>query len=97
MTIPLSIERPAGRLGKAPGTVPVYRPLPTPDAANEPAARRVEATGPIDVPLPGSALRTVHYAIDADGIVARGIAAAVASLGAVALLESVARLAALYA
>jgi hypothetical protein len=96
MTIPLSIERPAGRLGKAPGSAPVYRPLPTPDAANDPAARRFVAA-PLDVPLPGGALRTVRYAIDADGIVARGIAAAVASICAVALLESVARLAALYA
>jgi len=39
----------------------------------------------------------VRYAIDADDRVARVIAAAVAAVGAVTLLESVARLAALYA
>jgi len=93
MTIQLSIERPAGHLGNPPATVPAWRPLPAPPAAND-AAVAAMAT---DVRLPRVALHDVRYAFDADDRVARVIAAAVAAVGAVTLLESVARLAALYA
>ena len=93
MTMQLSIERPADRLGKPPTTAPAWRPLPAPPAAND-AAVAATAT---DVRLPGVALHGLHYVVGADDRVARVIAAAVAAVGAVALLESVARLAALYA
>ena len=94
MTMQLSIERPAGHLGNPPATVPAWRPLPAPPAANDAAAVAAVAT---NVRLPRVVLHDVRYAIDADDRVARVIAAAVAAVGAVTLLESVARLAALYA
>ena len=70
MTIQLSIERPAGHLGNPPATVPAWRPLPAPPAAND-AAVAAMAT---DVRLPRVALHDVRYAIDADDRVALVIA-----------------------
>ena len=96
MTIQLSIERPVVRVGNPPGATPGYRVLPAPSAANDAAAAHGIAM-PADVPLPTQPLRSVRYAVDADEVVARVIAAAVAAVGAVALLETVARFAALYA
>ena len=93
MTIPLMIEPPASSLGKPPVTVPGYRPLPAPSSANDAAAGAAAA----DVPLHWVARDRLRYAVDANDRVARVMAAAVAAVGAVALLEAVARLAALYA
>lgn len=93
MTIQLMIEPPASSVGKPPLTVSGYRPLPAPPAANDAAAAAAAA----DVPLHWIARDGLRYAVDANDRVARVMAAAVAAVGAVALLEAVARLAALYA
>jgi hypothetical protein len=95
--MPLSIERQPGHPGNAPATTPGYRPLPSPDASNDPAAATSGGALVLDVALPRDPLRTGRYALEADDVVARMMAGAAASLGAIALLEAVARLAALYA
>lgn len=97
MTMPLSIERLPGRPGNAPAVTPGYRPLPSPDAANDPAAVTSRGAPATDVALPQDPRRPGRYALEADDVVARVIAGAAASLGGIALLEAVARLAALYA
>jgi hypothetical protein len=95
--MPLSIQRLPGRSGNAPAATPGYRPLPPPDAANDPAAAASRGSPAADVALPRDPWRPGRYALEADDVVARVIAGAAASLGGIALLESVARLAALYA
>jgi hypothetical protein len=97
MTIALSIERPAAPVGNPPATGPGYLPVPSSPAANDPAAVRSDIASRVDVALPPFPLHAVRYDTAADGIVAKALGAAVASVGALALLEAVARLAMLQA